>query len=245
MRISSRAQRSFRQSHAEEYARHLDLEALGFLVVNWRDGHWWVVDGQHRKAALELIGWGDQQMQCEAYDGLTEEEEAELFLKRNKRREVRAFDKFRVAVIAEREVECDVERIVLLNELKVSESSDDGCIGAVTALTNLYVQAGAAILARTLRILREAYAKDHEAFRGEMIKGTGLVVARYNGQLDDTQAMNKLSRLPGGALGLRAKAATTQKATGRTLAECIAATVVDTVNQGVNARNARLQSWWK
>src|SRR3982074_2064161 len=78
MRVSPGSPREFHQSHPQELAANFDLEGFGFPVVNHRDGHWYVIDGQHRVAALRLIGWGpEQQIQCEGYDGLTEVEEAE------------------------------------------------------------------------------------------------------------------------------------------------------------------------
>lgn len=95
MKVSPKAQREFRKPHAEKFAADFDLEALGFPVVNIRDGHYWIVDGQHRVEALKMMGWADQQIQCECYEGMTEAEEADLFLRRDDRRAITSFDKFR------------------------------------------------------------------------------------------------------------------------------------------------------
>lgn len=243
MRVSPSSQREFKQAHAEEYAANFDLEGFGFPVVNYRDGHWYIVDGQHRVAALRLIGWGDQQIQCEAYEGLTETEEAELFLKRNKRRNIIAFDTFRVGVNAGRQTECDIDRIVRAQGLKISKDDSDGSVSAVASLRRVYDLGGPPVLSRTLKIIRDSYGGHRASFRQELITGIGYVCQRYNGALDDETLSERLSKLPGGALGLVGKAAVTKKQLGKPMAHCVAGAVVDTYNAGRNGK--RLESWWK
>jgi hypothetical protein len=244
MRVSPVSQREFNHSHAQELAANFDLEGFGFPVVNFRDGHWYVIDGQHRVAALRLIGWGpEQQIQCEAYDGLSEVEEAERFLKRNRRRTITAFDNFRVAVNAGREIECDIDRIVRAAGLKISRDTTDGSISAVAALRAVYELGRPGILARTLRIVRDAYGGHGAALRQELITGIGHVCRRYEGTLDDRLLIERLAKLPGGALGLVGRAAVTKKQLGKPLAHCVAAAAVEIYNSARTAK--KLDSWWK
>lgn len=243
MRVNPRAQREFRPSHAEQYAADFDFEGFGFPVVNRRDGHYYIVDGQHRVAALRLTGFGpEQQIQCECYEGLTEDEEAELFLKRSNQRAIRPFDKFRIAITAGREVECDIERTVMAQGLKVASGEQDGNIGAVTALRKVYDLGGAVVLGRALRILRDAYAAHPSALRGQLIEGLGFVCQRYNGALNDEVAKERLAKIPGGALGLLGKAEVIRRQTGRPKNHCVAAAVVDTMNAGRGGK--KLDPWW-
>jgi hypothetical protein len=244
MRVNEAAQRTYRETHAREYADNFDLEALGYPVVNHRDGLFYITDGQHRVMALRLIGWEDQQIECECFEDLTEEEEAELFLKRNKRRAVRAFENFLVAVKAGREAECDVNRIVLAQGLKVSEDRTDGSIQAVTALMHTYTHYGASVLAKTLRIARDAYAKDPEGFRGVVLQGLGMVCGQYDGKLDEALATRQLAKVPGGPLGLVGRAQIIKRTAGKAMYACVAAQIVEFVNQGQPTRS-RLPSWWK
>jgi hypothetical protein len=244
MRTSPEAQRAYYESHAREYADNFDLEGLGYPVLNYRDGVWWIIDGQHRIMALRLIGWDDQQIECECFDGLTEREEAELFLKRNKRRAVSPFDTFKVAVTAQREAESDILRIVRAQGLKVSEDQEDGSIAAVVTLKRIYLQYGAAVLARTLRIARDAYSKDHEAMRGNLLMGLGLVCGRYDGKLDEAAAVVRLAKVTGGPLGLMGKARIAKHNTGAPMAKCVAAAIVETINSGAAVKD-RLDDYWK
>src|SRR5438477_904506 len=96
-------QREFRKAHGDHLAANLDLNKLGFMIVNFRDGHYWVVDGQHRLYALLEFGFSpDDVVECEVYENLTDAEMADMFLGRSDVRLIGAFDKFLVAVTSGR-----------------------------------------------------------------------------------------------------------------------------------------------
>lgn len=243
MKVSPKAQREFKENHAAEFAADFDLEALGYPVVSKRDGNYYIVDGQHRVAALKMIGWGDQSIQCEVYEGLSEAEEAELFLRRDKRRAIQAFDRFRIGVVAEREDELDINRIVMGCGLRVATDQDSKSIAAVGALHKTYQNGGAKTLSRSIRILRDGFPDDPAAFRRELVEGAGLLCQRYNGDLDDAELKKKLAALRGGANGVLTKAGRIRASTGETLAQCTAAALVEVANSGRGGK--KLASWWK
>lgn len=243
MKVSPKAQREFKVGHAADYAADFDLEALGFPVLSHRDGNYYIVDGQHRIAALKMIGWGDQQIQCEVYEGLSEADEAGLFLRRDSRRAIQAFDKFRIGVVAEREAETEIDRVVRAQGLRVSQDGDPRSIGAVGALLKVHRNSGSVVLGRDLRLLRDGFPDDELAFRRELIEGAGLVCSRYNGDLDDEALKRKLAALRGGASTVLVKAARLRESIGETLPQCVAAVVVDVANAGRGGK--KLPSWWK
>ena len=152
-------------------------------TVSHRGGWYYLIDGQHRIAALKLwLGtWEDQQVQCWAYEGLTEAQEAEVFLKLNDTLTVHAFAKFKVSVQAGRAAEADVDRIVRALGLRISQGRAGGGISAVATLRRVYARGGAAVLSRALRIIRDAYGE--AGLDGPVIDGIGLLCQRYDGQL--------------------------------------------------------------
>lgn len=241
MEVSVKAQREFNQAQAEKYAADFDLEALGYPVVNKRGDRFYIVDGQHRIAALKLMGWDDQQLQCECYDGLTEQEEAELFLRRDERRPIGSLDKYRISLTAERDIESDIDRVVRSNNLVVSRNKVDGAILAVGTLRKIYVRAGPETLGRTLRIIRDAFGGS--GFEAAVIDGIGLVCARYNDGLDDAVTVKRLGDMHGGVNGLLGRAATLRRQTGNQKAHCVAAAAVDVINGGRGGK--KLTPWFK
>jgi hypothetical protein len=123
-------------------------------VVSHRGGWYYLIDGQHRIAALKLwLGsWEGQQVQCWCYEGLTEAQEAEVFLTLNDTLAVHAFARFKVSVQVGRGTEGDIDRIVRALGLRISQGRAGGGIAAVATLRRVYDRGGAAVLARALRI---------------------------------------------------------------------------------------------
>lgn len=242
MRVSSQAQRAINKARVNYLAANFDLEQIGSPTVSERDGHFWIIDGQHRIEALRQIGWGDQQIQCWTYTDLTEEEEGERFLKLNNVLRVDTFEKFKVGVKAGRAVECDIDRIVRANKLVVSREDVPGRVRPVGTLEKIYNRSDPATLGRTLRIVRDAYGDP--GLVGPVLDGIGLLCQRYNGELDDPDAIRKLGNVHGGVNGLLGQAQQLRLSTGNTQAHCVAAAAVEIINRGRRGA-ARLQSWWR
>ncbi|MDP9102232.1 MAG: hypothetical protein M3N21_08825 [Actinomycetota bacterium] len=241
MAVSSLAQRECNQARVDHLAADFDLEQLGTPTVNHRGGQFWIIDGQHRIEALKQIGWGDQQVQCWAYEDLTEQEEAERFLKLNDVLAVNAMSKFRTAVTAGREVECDIDRIVRAQGLVVSRDKIPGAIGAVGTLRRIYDRAGPGVLGRALALARDAYGDS--GMDASVLDGLGLMVGRYDPDLDIPAVVLKLRNAFGGVHGLLGKAETLRRTTGNQKAHCVAAAAVEIVNQGRGGK--KLPAWWR
>ncbi|HEV8279964.1 MAG TPA: DUF6551 family protein, partial [Streptosporangiaceae bacterium] len=93
MRVNPLAQRDLNPARVSQLAAAFDVEQMGNPTVSHRGDWYYLVDGQHRIAALKcwLGAWEDQQVQCWTYEGLTEATEAELFLALNDTLTVGAF----------------------------------------------------------------------------------------------------------------------------------------------------------
>ncbi|HVX20932.1 MAG TPA: DUF6551 family protein [Acidimicrobiales bacterium] len=242
MLVNPAAQREYREARADELAAAFDLDAIGSIVLNEREGHWYIVDGQHRVEALKKIGYSDQSVLCDCFHGLTEQQEADLFLKLNDRLAVRPFDQFKVGVTAAHTAPTDIRRIVMGAGLRISSNGDTNSIGAVAALRSVYREGGEVVLGRALRILRDSWGGASLAFSSENIRGIGMLCQRFDGRLDDKALVQKLAALPGGAAGFKGKVATTSRVIGRPKAHCVAAVAVETLNQG---NRKKLPDWWR
>lgn len=240
MRVSPVAQRELKQARVDHLATNFDVEQLGTPTVNHREGHYYILDGQHRIEALKQIGWGDQQVQCWTYDDLTDAEMADRFDRLNDVLAVHAFDRFRIRVNAGRDIESDIDRVVRAQGLVVSRDKIDGAVGAVGTLRKVYTRGGASTLGRTLRIIRDAYGD--AGLDAHVIDGIGHLCQRYNGQLDDQALVQKLSNSHGGVSGLTNKAEIIRRQTGNAKGLCVAAAAVEIHNTGRGGK--KLPSWW-
>lgn len=244
------AQRPLSFAWVRSHVADFDVEQLGLIVISKRsNGKLFCVDGQHRVSLLREIGWGDQQAQCEYFEGLSQAEEAALFLARNDRKAVRVYDKFRVSITKGDPIATDIDRIVRAADLVISDQDGEGHITAVTALVRIYTGAGIvsqkegpAALARTLKTILGAWGRTYAGFRGEIIKGVGLVQLRYNGALNQAELIGKLAPYPGGPTGIYGAAASLKNIRSKTTSDCVAAVVTDAYNKG--RRNAKIEDWW-
>lgn len=243
MQTTPAAQRKYDPVHAQEIADTFDLEALGYPLVNLRAGVWWIVDGQHRVGALRLIGWGDQMIECEVYRGLTEQQEAALFLQRAKTKAITPADRYRIAITANLPDEVAVAKVC--EQLALPVGVGRGKIQAVNTLLKVYRTYGADVLGRALLILREAYGITPTGMAAPMIEGAALVVRRYGSSLKTDKAVEKLKVGRAGedrADSVLKAAETYRLTTGQAKPVCTAGALVDKINAG---RGAKLPDWWK
>jgi hypothetical protein len=241
MRVNPLAQRDVNQARVTALAAAFDPELMDPPTVNHRGGWYYLIDGQHRIAALKLWmpSWESQQVQCWTYEGLGEAEEAERFLALNDTLPVRAFAKFKVSVQAGRDAEGDVDRIVRALGLRIARGS--GGISAVATLRRVYSRGGPAVLSRALRIIRDAYGE--AGLEGPVIDGIGLLCQRYDGDLSEQRAIARLSAAHGGVSGLLSRAGQLRQSTGSAPAQCVAAAAIEVINRGSGGR--KLPGWWR
>lgn len=231
------------QARVDHISANLDLEQIGVPTVNERNDRCFIIDGWHRVEALRQFGFeASDKIQCWTYTDLSEEQEAERFLKLNDTLAVDAFSKFRVSVNAGRFVECDIDRIVRAQGLTISADRIEGGVRAVGTLIRVYNRGGAAVLARALRIIRDAYGTP--GLEAPIVDGIGLLCGRYNGELEDQIAVAKLSKVHGGMNGLLGRAEHLRLSTGQPKAHCLAAAAVDIINAGLRGTK-RLSPWWR
>lgn len=241
MRVSPVAQRQRNQARVDYLAANFDPDEIGYFTVNFRDGHYWVMDGQHRMEALKAIGYGDQQVECDVYEGLTVEEEAEKFLKLSDTLTISAFDKFQKGVVAGRPVEVAINRVVLDCGCAVSRTRTTGAIKAVGTLRKVYARGGDEVLGRTLKLILAAYGD--AGLDAAVMDGIGHLCQRYNGSLDDERAVKQLGNAHGGVNGLLNRADGIRRKSGNAKGQCIAAAAVEILNAGRGGK--KLPDWWK
>jgi len=241
-------QRALNKSWVKSHVTDFDPDLFGEIVVSVRGGRHLIVDGQHRVELLRAMGWeGDQKVPCLVYEELTLAEEAALFRGLADRKALRAFDDFRIAIVAGEDVECDIDRIVRAQGLSLSDAKKDGAISAVGALRRVYSGGGIAqgspvALAKTLKALKAAWGTDATAFEGPLILGAGLVLLRYNGKVDEGALAAKLSKAKGGPSSMVGRAKGLMESKHRPLGHCVAAGIVDAYNSG--RRAGKLEDWW-
>jgi hypothetical protein len=235
------AQREINNDWVNKIMTDFDPDAFGLVTVNKRaDGSYAIVDGQHRIEAMRLLGWDDQKVDANIYEGLSLKQEAELFLLLNKRLAVPAMATFKVGVTAGRTEEVAINEILDGLDLRVGVGRTGGTISAVGTLRRIYRRYGGEVLSRSLSIVKAAFGD--EGFTTAVIDGMAMFVARYSETINDDRITDTLGRVNGGARGLLGRAETLRATTGQPKHQCVGAAIVDYVNAGRGGR--KLRNWW-
>lgn len=233
LRLHGGANREPQMTRVRKLEQTMDLDALGRFSV-WHDGgrNFYVIDGQHRKLALENLGLGDWRVRCDVYEGMTFPEACEQFLKLNDALLVRPFDKFDKAAKAGYEAEVETKRIITEAGLCISMQPGDGKVKAVVAAVDVWKLDRGRALARTLEWTKAAWGNTSSSLEGHVLRGLGTVAAAYNGEVDDAALVKKLAKFPGGPGALLGRAKAQREIKGGTVALNAARIVVDVYNKG-------------
>lgn len=236
--VVSKVQREPVQAWVRKLKRRFDPGAIGAIYVSKRrDGTLAIIDGQHRVLALIELGRGDKPIHCIIYEGLTEAEEADSFLKFADHRSVQATDKFRIGVAAGREDCVAVDQILHEFDLRMKGDSilnGHSVISCPTSLLTIYNRNspdrdGPQALRCALQTAIAAFGMTDVALDGKIVSGLGELFLA-NGWIESGALADKLAKFPGGAAGLIGSARGRYAYEKTTLAKCLAKVAADAYN---------------
>jgi len=244
MRVSPTGQRDFNMVKGKSILNNLNMEDLGTFTCSFRDGLYWIIDGQHRQWALREFfgeGWEEWTVEVYTYFDLTPAQEAAKFLVFNNTLAVDAYSRFKIGVEAELPTPTDINRVVLSLGLKVTRYKAPGSVAAVGSIAKVYQRTGPSGLAQTLAIIRDAFSMT--GFDREIIAGVSLFWSRYEGQVEQADLVKSLSRTADGYKGILKRAHLWKERVDQPIDQCVAASISDIYSTG--RRGKGLGSWWK
>lgn len=199
--------RPLRQGDIRSIAAFFDPDKLGAIAVWHRpnlpilNGRFVICDGQHRAAAVRLMGYDDQRVPCLIYEGLTMETAAELSLGLQERRNLHVLDKHRAALAAHDRRAVDVDKVLRFLGLEFAyrtSGEDREQLSAVSAVGQVWDRMGGTGLERVLSVCGEAWGKTAAGYSAKILKLVMTILAAHNGQVDDHRLVETLSaRSPG------------------------------------------------
>lgn len=237
LNIHPTAQRFMLPSRVKRMAEELDLDAIGVIhaveyEIEGKHGLW-VIDGQHRLAALREHGLGEWIVEVKVHLDATDAARASaLFLKLNYRAPVQPYDRFINEVRSGDAVAVGIVSVTGKCGLTVNRSAGDNKLNCVAALRRIYTVDGGKSLLSTLVICASAWGTGASVLEGTVIEGVGTVVSKYNGVMEKGALIKRLAKYSGGAPGLIASGKGMRDYRKCTLTRCIAERVIETYNTG-------------
>ena len=191
-------QRGMERKRVELIARDFNEYIVNEPKVSFRNGRYYVMDGQHTiEGCILLNGGEDRPILCKVYTGLTMEQEALLFAEQNGHSApLSAGIKLRAKVVGgdapSKAFVAATNRVGLSLNYDSMQLSDYriSCVG--TAL-KLYDQLGEEIYCEALRHIVEAWEGRPDSFRAAVLRGVMYFVQLYHGQYSEERLVRALS----------------------------------------------------
>lgn len=170
-----------------------DAKLLGTLEVSKRsNGTYAIIDGQHRFEALKAVG--RKQVPALVHEGLTVQQEADLFARTNMgRKPLTPVQRFKAQVFAGDQTAVDIAKIVTKYGFKITDdnfavASGQGVIRSITTLEQIYKRGGTPLLDKTLAAISDLWFGIPGCTDGSMIAGMGQFMHIYGDRFDERHA---------------------------------------------------------
>lgn len=176
-------QRTLDKGRTTKMAHKWNQNLAGAMVVSKRsNGHFYVVDGQHRHAAIQAMENPPEFVYCQVFEGLTVEEEALLFHDLDTlRRSLTSGQAFTALMAAKDPAALGITRAAEANGLTVdyNRGAVAGNLRAFKTLQLIYHRSGEEMLTRILRVVSQAWPTDPHAGASTVLKGLETFLKRY------------------------------------------------------------------
>lgn len=197
-------QRMLDIKRVEQIVKEFDGDVMNEPKVSFRDGVYWVFNGQHTLAVWKKInGNQDKPILCKVFKGMTWLEECEAFVKQNgKDKDPTTNDKLRAMYNAkDPEVTDMVQRAELCGWIvDFSTSKSVKRIVATSALFKAYKTLDVQDYTEMLTVLQEAWGGDMDAISSQIITAMTVFYKTYSGNFKKADLVNSLRKVTPAAI---------------------------------------------
>lgn len=192
-------QRPVRKADVQKIVDNYDPVLMDDIIVSFRDGSYYVIDGQHRLSALRTIYKGECTVFCKVFTGLSYTEEAELYNRFNSaKKQLTYSDKARAHVEAKDDPELnDIKHIVERTGFRLNLSGN-GCsaqdtVSCLLASVTAYKKLGRNGFEWMLRLINQFWAGQKNNAHRHIISGMALFLDTYKDALNEVDFVKRMS----------------------------------------------------
>jgi len=193
VQVDPTVQRTLDPKRVAAIVAKLNTDALGLPLVSQREDEpqYFVIDGQHRFAALIAADLADYPVEVGLFTGLTIEQEAELFRIHNATKALSSVDKFRISLVEGDKESRAIDAIVIKNGYTTKPGSASSCT-AVATLRAIYRRDTGAALDRALVVIAETWGARRYATHEHNLRALANLFTRYGGAIDVGRLVTKM-----------------------------------------------------
>lgn len=192
-------QRDIDQKEVAYLVSNFDPHKFGVIKVSYRDGVYYVFDGQHRITAFKIVnGNRDGFVRCEVHYGLTYEDEARYFADQYLgAKKVDIVYRWRALFEAKEEpvytIVTSVRAVGI--EVKFTKSKAANRIIAFKQLNDMWNKAKSEETLRILTLLKKTWETDINGFDGNIILGMREFFLTYSEEIVDETFVKQMKKV--------------------------------------------------
>ncbi len=192
-------QRTLSPNRVKRIVNHFDERIANKPKLSYRDGNYYVFDGQHTIAARRMLNGGeDLPVTCRVYYGLTEKDEALLFAQQFGFSDVlTAGAKMRAMIYGE-----DPEALAFLDannsigiDLDYTQNLGENRIGCISTAFRAFQRVGRENYIEALSILKDAWNGEPHSLRGQTVRAIIEFVDLYKGEYNRDRLVERLQNV--------------------------------------------------
>lgn len=193
------------RKHVNEIKSAFDFDLLGIpRLLDLNTGLYGVMDGMHRKTALEELGFGTVGILCQVFAALPTEQQALQFNVNYQQKRISATDNLRSLKDAKKAWAKEIYEAVEAAGYSIGTTKRGGSIKAVSTLQRIYEEDGhAERLRRVLELCAEGFSVGHSP-GAPILNGLAKFDRAYRGDYNRSAVVQILRAL--GERGLLAEA---------------------------------------
>jgi hypothetical protein len=196
-------QRKLSYGKAKKIAENFDPIGVGLIQVSKRNGHYFIIDGQHRYTAMKILGI--KNVECLVFEGMTYEEESKAFVYFNTIKNANRIDRANALLEADDKKMIMIKNVVERNGLQLDFKNVGRGIKAFTAIEKIYDAGGAEHLDYILKLLVDSFGYERRVYMNYILLGFHEFVKKYQGQYKRNMLVKRLQKVGFNTLEMKAK----------------------------------------
>lgn len=212
---SQEYQRNIDQKRISYIVSNFDPHKFGVIKVSFRDGKYYVYDGQHRIAALKVLHDNrDDVVKCEVHNGLTYEDEAKYFAEQYLgSKNVGIVYRWKALYEAKEEPVYSIVNSVraIGIDVKFTKVKAANRIIAFKQLNDMWAKLGAEKTLKILTLLKKVWETDENAFDGNIILGMREFFSVYMNEIKEETFIKQMKKVAPSAIVIEGKKDTISK----------------------------------
>ena len=185
--------------HVERIVKNFNRDLVNMLKVSYRDGHYYVFDGQHTLAAIKAKFGEDYPVLCKIYYGMTIEEEAALFAQQTgDSKQLAIAYKMRALALAGDEKVKDFLAHTEAQGFTIELGKRTGRLGGIQAVKkayDCYKALGAESYDRMLKLINATWRAEKWSVNHYILGGLCSFLKTFGEEVDDKVFINQLSKV--------------------------------------------------